>query len=371
MSRFARVAASVVLLALSVCTQASAAFPSLLSDGIARLEPARMFNPSSESFLTLTSDPRLLSPVEVAVFNIGAPIDVAMREDSHPFTLSAPAGTGVASVNLEIPRVHASYSATLSASAPRLSAPSLDVPASQNAPVSDAIALRTAPPDTVPAQTAPAHFGTYAPYTPSLQSLATNVSVPARVGNVHFETAFHAMQVCGTTDATEACESSRDAAAQTAQSFSAGTNFAVRAGNSAVKVGLSSSIEHLSNATNNAAAGMFPYVPLDPDAQGGLQYFGLTNVVSQGVSAQLAVPVSRRVTVGLQYDQSHLQGDYGTTLLPGFDARKDTYLGDITYQLPNSSAITFSARQYRFQDALSPNFNLTQTRADLNFTVKF
>ena len=54
------------------------------------------------------------------------------------------------------------------------------------------------------------------------------------------------------------------------------------------------------------------------------------------------------------------------------DARKDTYLGNVTYQLPySSSAITLSARQYRYQDSLTQDFNLNQTRADLNFTVKF
>lgn len=369
MARFARVAASVVLLALSVCAQASAAFPSLTGAGIVRLEPARMFNPNSESLFALASGPRTMSPVEVALFNVGTASEIALNGDAHAFILTAPAGAGVASVNLAIPRMHASFSPTLSASSPQLSAPSLNMPATQSAPVDAAIALRTAAPAAPAAQNEPAHFGSYTPYTPSLTSLATtNVSVPARVGNVHFETAFHAMQVCGTADEAAACASTRDTAAQ---SFTAGTSFAVRAGNSAVKVGLSSSIEHLSNTSNTATAGMFPYVPLDPDAQAGLQYFGLTNVVSQGVSAQVAVPVSRRVTVGLQYDQSHLEGDYGTTLLPGFDARKDTYLGNVTYQLPNSSAITFSARQYRFQDTFAPNFNLTQTRADLNFTVKF
>ena len=44
----------------------------------------------------------------------------------------------------------------------------------------------------------------------------------------------------------------------------------------------------------------------------------------------------------------------------------------MTYQLPNTnSAVTLSARLYRYQDGLAQNFNLTQTRTDLNFTVKF
>jgi hypothetical protein len=368
MGRFARVAASAVLVALSVCAQASAAFPVSLGDGIARLDPLRMFNPSSESlFANVNGVPRYLSPIDIGLFNISAPVDVALRGDTPHFV--APAGAGVANVKLAIPQMHAAYNPPeVSAPAPRLVDPQVNVPPAQTQTNLNAVAVRTAPPLDVPQSTSDVRFGSYAPYTPSLRERATNVFVPARVGKVHFETAFHAMQVCGTADEAAACASASDNTA--AQAFTAGTSFDVRTGNSALKVGLSSSIEHVNNGTNNATTGMFPYVPLDPDAQGGLQYFGLTDVVSQSVGAQVAVPVSSRLTVGLQYNRSHLQGDYGTTLLPGFDATKDTYLGNLTYQLPNSSAITFSARQYRFQDALAPN-SLTQTRADLNFTVKF
>jgi len=371
MGRFARVAASAVLVALSVCAQASAAYPVRLGDGIARLEPARMFNPNSDTlFAALNAPPRFMSPIDIGLFNISTPVDVALRDDDGQ--AFAPHGVGVASVNLSIRQVRAAYTPAraFDAPAPHLADPQLNVPAPQPPAAYGAVAVRTAPPAMNPAPVAPARFGSYTPYTPSVQQVATSVAVPARVGNVHFETAFHAMQVCGTTDEGAACASASEAQAD-AQSFTAGTSFNVRTGNSAVNLGLSSSIEHVNNATNNAAAGMFPYVPLDPDAQAGLQYFGLTDVVSQSVGAQLAVPVSKRLTVGLQYDRSHLQGDYGNTLLPGFDATKDTYFGNLTYQLPNSSAITFSARQYRFQDTFAPNFNLTQTRADLNFTVKF
>jgi hypothetical protein len=367
MTGFARVASSAVLVALSILTQAGAAFSMQPSAPNVRLEPSRMFNPNSESlFAALSFAPHWMSPIEVAVFNVGASSDLALRDEEHTL---ARHGAGVASINLAVPHQRASYVAepAVQAPAPRLAPAVVNVPPAQAQSPQEATALRTAPPAGVSAQNPQVHFGTYAPYTPSLQGVSANVSVPARVGNMHFQTAFHAMQVCGTADEAAACPSRGESIAA-AQSLSAGTDFDVRAGNSAVKVGLTSSIEHV----NNATAGMFPYVPLDPDAQAGLSYFGLTDVVSQAVGARVAVPVSRRLTVGLQYDRAHYQGDYGNTLLPGFDASKDTYLGNITYQLPNtSSAITFSARQYRYQDTFAPNFNLTQTRADLNFTVKF
>lgn len=368
MRRFARIAASAVLVALSVCAQASAAYPVRLGDGIARLDPVRMFNPNSESlFADVNTVPRYLSPIDIGLFNVGAPVDVALGGEMPHFV--APHGSGVANVRLAVVQPRAAYRpSVVTAPAPRLVDPHVNVPVAQAQTNYGAVAVRTAPPVMTAGGDDPVRFGSYAPYTPSLRSEAANVSMPGRVGGVHFETAFHAMQVCGTTDEAAACESSRVADAQT---FSAGTSFNVRTGSRDLKLGLSSSVEHVNNGTNNATSGMVPYVPLDPDAQAGLQYFGVTDVVSQSVGAQVAVPVSSRLTVGLQYDRARMQGDYGTTLLPGFDATKDTYLGNLTYQLPNSSAITFSARQYRFQDAFAPNFNLTQTRADLNFTVKF
>jgi hypothetical protein len=152
-----------------------------------------------------------------------------------------------------------------------------------------------------------------------------------------------------------------------------------------VSLQLAGGVQHLSNSD----AAVFPYVPLDPEetfdvsrlnattpGNAMLYYPGVSDLVKHNINAALAVPISRRVTLGLQYDMAHYQGDYGTPLaqglVQGVDARKDTYLGNVTYQLPNtSSAITLSTRLYRYQDAFTQNFNLTQTRTDLNFTVKF
>ena len=367
MTRLVRVGAYAVLSVLCLFAQAGTGRASQLG-GPGGLQAARMFNPLAESlFATLNGSARLVSPMEIALFNIAPAQDAAFTSATQT---AAPHGSGMANVTFGIPRVQVAYSRYAASQtpvrvpAPRVGAPPANLaPARENIsdPVQDAATLHTAPPAPLPSQSA-VRFGEYTPYTPQLQGIATGVDVPGRIGKMHFETAFHAMQLCGTADEAAACTAAPEAAAQ---SFTAGTDFNVVG---SVKLGLSSSLEHLNNATSN----MFPYVPLDPDAQAGLTYFGLTNVVSQSVGAQVAVPVNRQITVGLQYDRAHYQGDYGNTLLPGFDASKDTYLGNVTYQLPNtSSAITLSARQYRYQDAFSPNFNLTETRADLNYTVKF
>jgi hypothetical protein len=357
MTRFARVAATAVLAALSVCAQASAAFATGQGVPAVRLDADRVFSAPESWFAFFSVPARTVSFVTGSVFNIAMIPELPLPA---PSAAAVAVGSGVAHVNFAMP---APEPLQYVPSAPRVSAAPIQIPtlADEAPPRVDAPSQPIADEHVVE----PPRFGNYEPYAPTFKAVGGNATVPVRVGGVRFEGAFHAMQVCGTADEASACSSLRDT---NSQNFTAGTNFNVRTGGSSVKVQLSSSIEHLTNE----AAGIFPYVPLDPDAQAGLSYYGLTDVVKHGVNAQVDVPVAPRVTIGLQYDRSHYQGDYNTTLLPGFDARRDTYLGNVTYQLPNTtSAITLSARQYRYQDAFAPNFNLTQTRADLNFTVKF
>lgn len=370
MSRFARVAAIVALVA-ALSSRVQAAAPDE-----ARLDPARMFNPVSESLLAqLFSPPKDFSPVSIALFNAPSPA-------AAPIIIAAPAvaaGSGtVAAVRLRV------YTAP-----PQLPSAPLEQPSVT--PVAPVQRPLLAQPDTPIALSTPSvRFGTYSPYVPVLQGVHGNVQVPVRIGGVHFSgvvsgdqartihaDAVRAMQLCGTTDEAAACPYLHD---ERTQDIAAGTAFNVRAGNTQVNLQLSGSVGRVSNID----AAMYQYTPLDADqqldaARAGspedtslLYYPGLTEVVRHGLNARVAVPVSRALTVGLQYDTSHYQGNYGALLAPGLDARKDTYLGNVTYQLPNSSSLlTLSARQFRYQDTFAPNFNLTETRADLSFTVKF
>jgi hypothetical protein len=354
-----------------------------------RLDSTRLFTPDSESLLgSFDGEIQKMSLLSQSIFNLRTSTPFLDRDIADllmPVSVSTQAPqvnlTAVDRVQTYVPQLRASY-----VPAPALSAPpaAMVTDAAQSAPSIASLQQPDAPP-TFP----PVHFGSYTLYTPAVQSLAANVSVPVRIGNVHFNStmqgehqqspgadAFRALQICGTTDENAACPYLRDSSSQ---SLTVGTDFNVRAGGDNVNLALSSSVSRIT--TGDAA--IFPYVPIDPDAPltsnfdaagpdaSVLQYSGLTGLVKHGVGASLAVPVNSRLTVGLQYDRSHYQGDYGNSLLPGVDAYKDTYLGNVTYQLPNTnSMLTLSARQYRYQDSLS-NFNLTQTRADLNFTVKF
>jgi len=371
----------VLAAALSFGVPANASAPAGVN-----LDPSRMFGTTGDSLISLSPAQRHATTFTAALFNIAVADSMALPA---PAEQPVPA---VAHVNFTLPAQHSAGAASVSAQAFATAAPLY----ADDAPL---IAPSIDQQNTVPsvaaslAQSQPVRFGAYEPYVyvPSLQAVSANVSVPLRLGGLHFTTqvssagmqslhpdAFHALQVCGTTDLAAPCPYLADSRAQR---LVATTNFNLRAGNDRLALQLTGGFEHIGIAQNAA----FPYVPVDPDPVFGtdragsfdpqsplLYYPGLTNVVQHSLGAKLAVPVTPRVTVGLQFERQHYQGDYGTLLFPGLDARKDTYLGNVTYQLPySSSAITLSARQYRYQDSLTQNFNLNQTRADLNFTVKF
>ncbi|MFN2450240.1 MAG: hypothetical protein ABR508_10730 [Candidatus Baltobacteraceae bacterium] len=345
MTRLFRIAGIAALIALSSIAHAGA-----------QLDPARVFTRDSGSFLSaLTPAARSVSLISASIFGERVAGDGIFLTAARAGFAAAYAGAGT--VNLSLPHIRSSFepaAAELAFSPPQVpdSQPTVLPPAAVAAPSS---ALRTPAPASAPGLPQGPHFGSYSSYAPA-PGVLSGAPVDVRLGSVRFQTAFAAMQKCGTADDSAAC----------AQGLSAGTAFNVRAGNRSVNLRLESGVTHLVNQSP-----VFPYVPLDPDAQAGLSYPGVTNVFGQNVGAQLAVPVTQRITVGLQYDRAHYQGNTATSVLPGFEGTRNTYLGNLTYQLKGSSAITLSARQYRYQDLLTPSLTATQTRADLNFTVKF
>ena len=371
MSRFARVAALLALVA-ALCVRAQAA---VWTDNLgANLDPARVFDPAADSMLAALFTPVKLSPISIALFNAPDPETVAI---AAPLPQAPSASSTVNAV-------------TLRAYVPAVQLPSEPLQQPSVMPAAPAARAQLPQAHIRIADSAPpaVHFGNYTSYTPATQSLSEDVHVPVRIGGIHFSgmvsgaqqqnsraDAVRAMQLCGTTDEAAACPYLHD---ERTQNFAAGTNFNVRAGNTQVNLQISGSVGRVSNRD----AALYQYVPLDPDPQldgragspedtSLLYYPGLTQMVRHGVDARVAVPISPALTVGLQYDRAHYQGNYATLFAPGLDARKDTYLGNVTYQLPNSSSLlTLSARQYRYQDGLAP-LNLTETRADLSFTVKF
>lgn len=345
------------------------------------LDPARIFDRFPGTLIALEKPSRHRASVGAELFYVGG--------ETSDASVAAPNGqpTLTAAVNLVIPqRATTSLPLIAVTNTPALYAD--DTPLLP-APTETAV-VRSGTDLTQSLPAAPVRFGAYLPYVPALEQMTARPVAPVELKTVQITAqavaggmqtlhpdAFHALQVCGTTDQAAPCPYLADSRAA---SLNVQTNFNIRAGNDRLGLQFSGGLERLSVGQS----AVFPYVPVNIDATPGggvsifdpqapvLSYPGLTSVSKQNVGATLAVPVTPRITVGLQFQRQQYQGDYGSLLFPGLAANKDTYLGNLTYKLPSgSSAITLSARQYRYQDLFSPDYTLTQTRADLNFTVKF
>ncbi len=370
MTRLVRTACAVLAVALFYAVHAApaAATPA----AAARLEPSRVFSVAGDSLFAFNA------PQQASVAS--ALFDIPSSDDS----LLAGIPVGLPHARLPVPSVIAHFQAapsppvsaavTLPALSSTLQPPNSSVTApAQNAAAPNLGVSLSEPAATAAAPSGPVRFGQFQAYTPALQAF-TQGSLSAPVLQLRAG-AFDAMQQCGTTDQATPCAF---ASHGSAQQFVASTGMLIRAAGQPVTLQLSGSIEHLTQGP----AATFPYVAMDPDPQFDpakldaadapmLSYPGITTMLKHGVGAAVAVPVTPRLTASLQYDLQHYQGESGLTDF-SLDARKSTYGGGLTYQLPHTNgAITFSARQYRYQDASAPDFALTQTSADLNFTVKF
>ncbi|MGA9946012.1 MAG: hypothetical protein WBE79_14050 [Candidatus Cybelea sp.] len=189
------------------------------------------------------------------------------------------------------------------------------------------------------------------------------LSSPAQIGSVKFE---------GHAD---------DSAPATPQltlhdaSYDAGANFDVRAGKRNLSVNLSSGYEHVgSNDSQN-----FSVSPLGSASSWQLPGVGTALVVPNNsdlnrlsLGAGVSVPVLHGLTLNLNYDAQRLYGAYGLPGLMNLDAVNNTYGGNLTFNIPRiSSSLSIGAYQERLQDNILPINGSSQTREDVNFTVKF
>ncbi|HEY1977063.1 MAG TPA: hypothetical protein VGG89_10980 [Candidatus Baltobacteraceae bacterium] len=154
--------------------------------------------------------------------------------------------------------------------------------------------------------------------------------------------------------------------------YGAGADIAVRAGRRNLDLGLSSSYEQLTRNDTNFA----PSAPLSslslPGDDTSLVIPNFGNMSRLSINAGVAVPLINGLTLKLNYDTARLLGSYGLPGLTNLDAIDNAYGGGLTFALPHSSStLSLSAYQYRYQDNILPANSLTQTRENLNFTVKF
>ncbi len=155
----------------------------------------------------------------------------------------------------------------------------------------------------------------------------------------------------------------------------AGANLDVRAGRRTLTFGLSSDYERL---TRSDASGLTPAALGDtsswelPGAGVPLAVPNYADVSKVSLGAGVAVPVVNGLTLNLDYAANRMFGGYGLPGLTNLDAIDNSYGGKLTFEIPHSSStLSISARQLRYQDSLIPVNTSTETREDVNFTVKF
>jgi hypothetical protein len=155
--------------------------------------------------------------------------------------------------------------------------------------------------------------------------------------------------------------------------YGAGANFDVRAGDRRLNVDVSSDYERLTRSDSAPAAPAVGNASWRlPDDGEPLIVPNYADVSKVSVGAAVAVPVVRGLTLKLDYGADRLFGGYGLPGLTNLDATGNSYGGKLTFQIPKtSSSLSFSASSLRYQDNIAPVNTFTQTREDVNFTVKF
>ncbi|HVA32979.1 MAG TPA: hypothetical protein VNG31_02450 [Candidatus Baltobacteraceae bacterium] len=154
--------------------------------------------------------------------------------------------------------------------------------------------------------------------------------------------------------------------------YDAGADFAVRAGQRNLNFDLSSSYERLSRNDGGLTPSALGSSWALPAGNTALVLANNANLSRLALGAGVAVPVVSNLTLNLNYGRARLLGGYGLPGLTNLDAIDNEYGGKLIFAMPHSSStLSFSAYQYRYQDNIVPANNQTQTRENVNFTVKF
>jgi hypothetical protein len=101
-------------------------------------------------------------------------------------------------------------------------------------------------------------------------------------------------------------------------------------------------------------------------------YPNYVNVRHITLGANATLPLTKDLNLNGSYSTQRYGGADGTTLTQNISERKDYYTGGVTYNIPKTnSSLSFLARHYSYTDDVVQNFNFSENRQDLNFTVRF
>lgn len=154
--------------------------------------------------------------------------------------------------------------------------------------------------------------------------------------------------------------------------YGAGASIDVRAGKRNLDVNLSSEYQQSGGLDSFSASTPSTNTSLPLSGDAPLFVPNSMDLNRLSVGAGVSVPVVRGLTLNLNYDAQRLYSGYGAPGLVNLDTISNTYGGKLTFNIPHlSSSLSIGAYQDRFQDSIFPNNGQTQTREDVNFTVKF
>lgn len=154
--------------------------------------------------------------------------------------------------------------------------------------------------------------------------------------------------------------------------YGAGADFAVRAGARKVDVGVASSYEQLTRNDSTLNSSSLGAQWQLPGGDAPVVIPGDANMSRVSLAAGVAVPLVNGLTLNVNYDTARLLGSYGLPGLTNLDAVDNAYGGGLTFAIPHSSGtLSLSAYQYRYQDNILNTNSSSQTRENVNFTVKF
>lgn len=158
-------------------------------------------------------------------------------------------------------------------------------------------------------------------------------------------------------------------------SYGAGANFQVRAGKRDLNLDLTTQYEHVArNDINGFSASSLSSASAWqlPGADAPFVVPSYADLNRYSIGAGIGVPLVRGLTLNLNYGAQRVFGGYGLPGLVNLDAVNNTYGGKLTFANPDATkTLSISAYQERFTDSFLPLPGSTQTREDVNFTVKF
>ncbi len=194
----------------------------------------------------------------------------------------------------------------------------------------------------------------------TLPQAQAGLAVPVRVGHVRMQ------------PHVEGAQSDVPSLALRDNAVNTGATFKTRVGAQKFDIDVSSGFEHLTVNDPTINSSSFDSTANVQIGDGNLPVLvpAYADVSKHTVAAGVGVPVTKNVTLNVQAETQHLMGGYGAPGLSNLDARNNVYGGKVTFQLPHAASVSLSAKQYRYQDNLTPT-TFTQTSANLNFTVKF